>query len=56
LTHRQIVELLNRKVIQVDMFDETQIVEVIDPDNTGQRYCLCRIPRVRIERLAPARL
>src|ERR1017187_6998544 len=45
LTHRQIVELLNRKVIQVDMFDETQIVEVIDPDNTGQRYCLCRNPK-----------
>jgi transposase len=45
LTHRQIVELLNRQVIQVDMFDETQIVEVIDPDNTGQRYCLCRNPK-----------
>jgi transposase len=27
------------------MFDETQIVEVIDPDNTGQRYCLCRNPK-----------
>ena len=45
LTHRQIVELLNRKVIQVDMFDEKHIVEVIDPDNTGQRYCLCRNPK-----------
>jgi len=45
LTHRQIVQLLNRKVIQVDMFDEKHIAEVIDPDNTGQRYCLCRNPR-----------
>ena len=45
LTHRQIVELLKRKVIQVDMFDENRIVEVIDPENTGQRYCLCRNPR-----------
>lgn len=45
LTHRQIVELLNRKVIQVDIFDEKHIVEVIDPDNTGQRYCLCRNPK-----------
>jgi transposase len=45
LTHRQIVELLNRKIIQVDMFDEKHIVEVIDPDNTGQRYCLCRNPK-----------
>lgn len=45
LTHRQIVELLNRKIIQLDMFDESQIVEVIDPDNTAQRYCLCRNPK-----------
>lgn len=45
LTHRQIVELLNRKVIQLDMFDEKHLVEVIDPDNTGQRYCLCRNPK-----------
>ena len=44
LTHRQIVELLRRKVIQVDMFDEKHIMEVIDPANTGQRYCLCRNP------------
>ena len=45
LTHRHIVELLNRKVIQLDMFDENRIVEVVDPENTGQRYCLCRNPR-----------
>lgn len=44
LTHRQIVDLLNRKVIQMDLFDENQIVEVIDPENTGMRYCLCRNP------------
>lgn len=44
LTHRQIVELLNRKVIQMDLFDENQIVEVIDPENTAMRYCLCRNP------------
>jgi len=27
------------------MFDEKHIMEVIAPDNTGQRYCLCRNPR-----------
>jgi transposase len=27
------------------MFDEKHLVEVIDPDNTGQRYCLCRNPK-----------
>ena len=42
LTHPQIKELLSRKVVQIDMFDEKNIVEVIDPDNTKTRYCLCR--------------
>lgn len=45
LTHRQIVELLSRKVIQLDMFDEKEIIEVVDPDETGKRYCLCRNPK-----------
>ena len=26
------------------MFDDKNIVEVIDPDNTKYRYCLCRNP------------
>jgi len=45
LTHRQIVELLERKVIQTDMFDERDIVEVVDPDNPSRRYCLCCNPK-----------
>jgi transposase len=45
LTHRQIVELLNRKVIQLGMFDERETIEVVDPEDTRQRYCLCRNPR-----------
>ena len=32
LTHRQIVEMLERQVIQFDMFDERGIVEVVDPE------------------------
>ena len=32
LTHRQMVELLERKVITAELFDEGQIVEVIDPE------------------------
>ncbi|NIO44187.1 MAG: IS1634 family transposase [Candidatus Aenigmarchaeota archaeon] len=42
LTHPQIKELLSRKVIQTDLFDEQKIVEVLDPDISGCRYCLCR--------------
>lgn len=45
LTHRQIVELVERKLIQAELFDEKRIVEVIDPEKPGQRYCLCRNPQ-----------
>lgn len=44
LTHREIVELLTRKVIQPGLFDEKNIVEVFDPDNSKLRYCLCQNP------------
>jgi hypothetical protein len=44
LTHRQIVALLVRKVITPDLFDERRIVEVVDPDDPGRRYELCRNP------------
>lgn len=44
LTHRQIVALLERKVITPELFDEKAIAEVLDPDNPKKRYCLCRNP------------
>jgi transposase len=44
LTHRQIVDLLERKVITPELFDEKAIAEVLDPDNPKRRYCLCRNP------------
>ncbi len=44
LTHRQIVDLLERKVITRELFDEKEIAEVLDPDNPKRRYCLCRNP------------
>ena len=45
LTHRQIVELLDRKVITPELFDEKNIVEVIDPLDLRRRYALCRNPQ-----------
>ncbi|MBK7423026.1 MAG: IS1634 family transposase [Propionivibrio sp.] len=45
LTHRQIVSLLERKVIETDLFDEKDIAEVIDPEDLTRRYCLCRNPQ-----------
>ncbi len=44
LTHRQIVELLLRKVITPELFDETAIAEVLDPEDLKKRYCLRRNP------------
>jgi transposase len=44
LTHRQIVELLDRKVITPELFDEKKIAEVIDPQDPRRRYALCRNP------------
>ncbi|TLD39781.1 MAG: Mobile element protein [Candidatus Jettenia ecosi] len=44
LTHRQIRELSKRGVLQQELFDEKEIIEVLDPENPGQRYCLCRNP------------
>jgi transposase len=46
LTHREIASLLERKVIQPELFDEKEIVEVIDPDAPSVRYCLCKNERV----------
>lgn len=57
LTRPEIVNLLDRKVIQTSLFDDKKIHEVIDPDNLSKRYCLCRNPfsadrdRVTHERL-----
>jgi transposase len=45
LTHRQTVELLERKVISRELFDEKSIAEAIDPDHPKRRYCLCRNPQ-----------
>jgi transposase len=45
LTHRQIVELVERKLIHAELFDEKRIAEVIDPEKPQQRYCLCRNPQ-----------
>jgi hypothetical protein len=45
LTHRQIVDLLKRKVITPELFDERRIVEVIDPQDLRRRYALCRNPQ-----------
>lgn len=44
LTHRQLVELLQRKVITPELFDEQAIAEVLDPEDPKKRYCLCRNP------------
>ena len=44
LTHGDRMRLLKEKVIQLDLFDEQTIHEVVDPTEPTRRYCLCRNP------------
>ena len=41
LTHSQIEKLSEREDVQLSMFDEKNIVEVLDPEK-GIRYGLCK--------------
>lgn len=45
LTHREMAGLLERKVVQMELFDERRINEVVDPKDPSVRYCLCRNPQ-----------
>jgi transposase len=49
LTHPQMVDLLERKVIQLGLFDQYHIAEVGDPDNPAVRYILCKNPDLEKE-------
>jgi len=44
LTHGNMKELLENKTIQLDLFDENNIVEVNDLKQPELRYCLCKNP------------
>ncbi len=49
LTHPQIADLLERKVIQLELFDERNIAEINDPDRPEIRYLLCKNPLTQAE-------
>jgi transposase len=44
LTRNAINKLLEDKIIQPSLFDETNICEVVDSNNPVWRYCLCKNP------------
>lgn len=44
LTHPQMRDLLERKVIQMELFDEREPVAVHDPEQKTLRYLLCKNP------------
>lgn len=48
LTHDQLKELIGRNLIQPELFDEKNIVEIIDPDSPELRHCLCLNPITKI--------
>lgn len=47
LTHAQMFELVDRQVMQLELFDEKKIAEVVDPKEPQRRYCLCRNPETQ---------
>ena len=55
LTHRQMVKLLERGVIQMDLFDAQAVAEVWDPEQPGLRYCLCKNPQTEAREQATRR-
>lgn len=44
LTHGNMKSLLDAKVIQPELFDEKNIGEIQDPEDSSVRYCLCKNP------------
>lgn len=44
LTHPQIRQLLEKQVLQPELFDERNIIEVTDPEQPGVRFMLCKNP------------
>jgi hypothetical protein len=49
LTHPQIRDLLERKVIQMELFDEREPVAVHDPEQKTLRYLLCKNPNTAVD-------
>jgi len=44
LTHPQIQDLLEKRNVQPTLFDDTALVELVDPDNETLRHILCKNP------------
>lgn len=42
LTHVELSSLIEREKIQMDLFDEKNIVEIVDSENKEMRYMLCK--------------
>jgi len=42
LTHRELKSLVERENIQPDLFDQNNITEIIDSEDTDMRYMLCK--------------
>jgi transposase len=55
LTRGKLKELLEDKTIQLELFDESNIVEVLDFEEPGIRYCLCKNPHTAAKETATRR-
>jgi transposase len=52
LTHGKLRELLEDKTVQLELFDESNIVEVLDLKDPDIRYCLCKNPHTAAKETA----
>jgi transposase len=44
LNHQQIQKLVSKEIVQLGLFDDMRISEVVDPEVPELRYCLCKNP------------
>lgn len=49
LTHIEVKSLLKKENIQLDLFDEMNITEIVDSENEDVRYMLCKNEKQRIK-------
>jgi len=42
LTHKELRGLINRESLQLDLFDQMNITEVVDSEDSEMRYMLCK--------------
>lgn len=46
-THAQLAQLCKKGIVQISMFDEKEIIQIIDPNHPGIKYILRKNQAIR---------